>query len=96
MPQQTERFVLSLRFGRAGPDPLDLVEDVLATARKVLPHQVGWPEQRTIGLPMLSQSGKQTPKNPRGYRMLIGEQDVELTTEPGKASFREKLLAMTD
>jgi len=28
--------------------------------------------------------------------MLIGEQDVELTAEPGKASFREKLLAMTD
>lgn len=95
-PQQTERFVVSMRFGPADSHPLDLTEDVLATARKVHPYQVGWPDRRPIGMLMLAQSGKQTPENPRGYRMLIGEQDVDLTTDSGQASFKEKLLEMAD
>ena len=95
-PGNTERFRLSIRFGAPDQNPLDLATDVLEKARQAHPFQVNWSDRRPIGMLMVAQSGAQSEHNPRGYKMLKRRPDIDITTEAGRAKFREHLLSFAD
>lgn len=52
-----------------------------------------WPDRRPIGTIFLATSGKNWPKNPRGY---FNDPDLDVSTEAGKAELRRRMMDLAD
>ena len=52
-----------------------------------------WPDRRPIGAIFLATSGKDWPKNPRGY---FNDPDLDVSTPEGKAELRRKMMDLAD
>jgi len=86
---------LSLRFGPAGAGLKDLAGDLFTDYGKKHPPVLKWKDRRPIAMIMVASSGEmhRSATNPRGY---LSDPKVDVTTEPGRARFRERLLAQAD
>src|SRR6266480_445112 len=93
-PGVSKAFNVSLRFGPVGAQVQDLSRDVLERYAGKYPFQVSWKDHRPIGAIFLSSSGTNVATNPRRWILNYGEIDV--TTQQGKADFREALLKHAD
>ena len=70
----------------------DLSGDVLERYAGKYPFQVNWKDRRPIGAIFLASSGINVATNPRRWIMNYGE--IDITTDKGKAAFREALLKL--
>jgi hypothetical protein len=93
-PGSTKAFNVSLRFGPAGARVQDLSGDVLEAYAGKYPFQINWKDHRPIGAIFLASSGTNVATNPR--RWILNYGNVDITTEQGKAAFREALLEHAD
>jgi len=93
-PGVSKAFNVSLRFGPVGAQVQDLSRDVLERYAGKYPFQVSWKDHRPIGAIFLASSGTNVATNPRRWILNYGEIDV--TTQQGKADFREALLKHAD
>jgi hypothetical protein len=93
-PRASKMFHVSIRFGPAGARVQDLSGDVLERYARKYPFQVSWKDHRPIGAIFLASSGTNVATNPRRWILNYGEIDV--TTQQGKAAFREALLKHAD
>jgi len=93
-PHASKTFNISLRFGPAGSRVQDLSGDVLERYAAKYPFQLNWTDHRPIGAIFLASSGINVATNPRRWILNYGEIDV--TTDQGKAAFREALLKHAD
>jgi hypothetical protein len=93
-PGASKAFNVSLRFGPAGSRVQDLSADVLERYAKKYPFYVSWNDRRPIGAIFLASSGIKVETNPR--RWILNEGKIDVTTDQGKAVFREALLKMAD
>jgi hypothetical protein len=93
-PGSDKAFNVSLRFGPAGARVEDLSADVLEQYAKKYPFQINWKDRRPIGAIFLASSGINVATNPR--RWVINEGKIDITTDQGKAAFREALLKLAD
>lgn len=93
-PGQKRSFAVSLRFGSAGASVKQLANDSLDAYRKKYPFQVKWRDRRPIGAIFLASSGIKVPTNPR--RWILNGGKIDVTTDRGKAAFRDALLKLAD
>ena len=93
-PGTSKTFNVSLRFGPAGARVQDLSGDVLERYAKKYPLQIDWKDRRPIGAIFLASSGINVATNPR--RWIMNEGKIDITTDQGKAAFREALLKLAD
>ena len=93
-PGASKTFNISLRFGPAGARVQDLSGDVLERYAGKYPFQINWKDRRPIGAIFLASSGINVATNPR--RWIMNEGKIDITTDQGKAAFREALLKMAD
>jgi hypothetical protein len=93
-PHASKTFHVSLRFGPTGAPVQALSGDVLERYAKKYPFQVTWTDHRPIGAIFLASSGINVAANPRRWILNYGE--IDITTEQGKAVFREALLKHAD
>ena len=93
-PGASKIFNISLRFGPAGAQEQDLSAAVLERYAKKYPFQVRWKDRRPIGAIFLASSGINVVTNPRRWILNYGE--IDITTDIGKAAFREALLKHAD
>jgi hypothetical protein len=93
-PHASKTFNISLRFGPAGKRVQDLSGDVLERYAGKYPFQVNWKDRRPIGAIFLASSGINVATNPR--RWILNEGKIDITTDQGKAAFREALLKLAD
>ena len=90
----TKTFTVSLRFGPSASSVRDLSADVLKRYSEKYPFQVNWSDHRPIGAIYLASSGIKVPTNPR--RWIVNEGKIDVSTDEGKAIFREALLKLAD
>lgn len=93
-PQQSDHFRLSLRFGPSPKTPTQLVGDLLLKYLLTYPSTLVWKDRRPIGALHLATSEYRLPKNPRGW--FNGDKTVDITTEAGRADFKERLMKYAD
>ena len=93
-PRASKTFIVSLRFGPSGSRVQDLSSDVLEGYAKKYPFQIDWKDHRPIGAIFLAGPQINVASNPRRWIVNYGRLDV--TTEQGKAAFREALLKLAD
>jgi hypothetical protein len=93
-PGVSKTFNISLRFGPAGARVQDLSGDVLERYAGKYPFQINWEDRRPIGAIFLASSGINVATNPR--RWILNEGKIDITTDQGKAAFREALLKLAD
>jgi hypothetical protein len=93
-PHASKTFNVSLRFGPAGARVPDLSGDVLKRYAGKYPFQINWEDRRPIGAIFLASSGINVGSNPRRWIMNYGQ--IDITTDQGKAAFREALLKHAD
>ena len=93
-PRASRTCAVSLRFGPPNASARDLSGDVLERYAKTYPFELKWEDRRPIGMVYLASSGVNVPTNPRRWKMNAGKIDV--TTEEGRADFREALLGLAD
>lgn len=93
-PGKTKTFAVSLRFGPPDSSVRNLSNDVLEHYKKKYPFALNWKDRRPIGGIFLANSGAKVTTNPRRWIMNGGKLDI--STEEGKASFREALLKLAD
>jgi hypothetical protein len=93
-PGASKTFNISLRFGPAGARVQDLSGDVLEQYAGKYPFQINWKDRRPIGAIFLASSGTNVATNPR--RWIINEGKIDITTNQGKAAFRDALLKLAD
>lgn len=93
------RVNLSLRFGAGNTDgdPLALVADVLQAYSQRHPRTVHWPDRRPIAAlhpasAHLGAGSAGATTNPRGWIIGNDAQPVDITTDAGRAAFREAML----
>ncbi len=89
----SDRFRLSLRFGAPAAQPLDLAQDVLDRFAKAYPFRVKWEDRRPIGQIFLCRSDAKWETNPRGW---MNDPKIDVTTPPGRADFRKRMLEYAD
>ena len=93
-PGVSKTFNISLRFGPAGARVQDLSGDVLERYAGKYPFQMNWKDRRPIGAIFLASSGINVATNPR--RWIMNEGKIDITSDQGKAAFRDALLKMAD
>jgi hypothetical protein len=93
-PGTSKVFNVSLRFGPAGARVEDLSGDVLERYAGKYPFQINWKDRRPIGAIFLASSGINVATNPR--RWIMNEGKIDITSDHGKAAFREALLKLAD
>lgn len=93
-PGASKTFNISLRFGPAGARVQDLSGDVLERYAGKYPFQISWKDRRPIGSIFLASSGTNVATNPR--RWILNEGKIDITTDQGKAAFRDALLKLAD
>jgi len=96
-PGEAKTAVLSLRFGPSGSTLRSLGGDVLDAYVKAHPATLDWPDRRPIGKIFLASSGNGPDRwdtNPN--RWFMNAADLDVSTDAGKAAFREKVLKYTD
>jgi hypothetical protein len=93
-PGSTKAFNVSLRFGPPGARVQDLSGDVLERYAGKYPFQINWEDRRPIGAIFLASSGINVATNPRRWILNFGQ--INVTTDQGKAAFREALLKHAD
>jgi hypothetical protein len=93
-PHASKTFNVSLRFGPAGARVPDLSGDVLKRYAGKYLFQINWEDRRPIGAIFLASSGINVGSNPRRWIMNYGQ--IDITTDQGKAAFREALLKHAD
>ena len=92
-PGHADRFAVSLRFGRAGSTVDALASDVYRNFAAAYPVTLNWSDRRPIGALHVSSSAMGIEKNPRGWFM---DRALDVTTEPGKAKFKQRLMDYAD
>lgn len=96
-PGGTDRWSVSLRFGPPGTSPDTLTEDLFRAFAQAYPSRLRWEDRRPIGRLFLSSAHgslqENYPTNPRGW---FNDPQVDVTTEAGRAQFRERLLQWAD
>ena len=93
-PGASKTFNISLRFGPAGARVEALSSDVLERYAGKYPFQVNWKDRRPIGAIFLASSGINVATNPR--RWIMNEGKIDITSDQGKAAFRDALLKLAD
>jgi len=89
-PGQADHFGISLRFAPAGTDPASLTGDLERRFAEAYPARLEWADRRPMGALFLSTSDLGAARNPRGW---LHDKETDFTSEEGRASFRERLLA---
>jgi hypothetical protein len=96
-PGGTDHFELSIRFGPAGSASGDLADDLYQRFAETYPLRLSWDDRRPIGRLFLSSSHKTLADNyatnPRGW---FNDKEIDVTTEEGRAQFRERLMKWAD
>ncbi|PYL62168.1 MAG: hypothetical protein DMF24_05055 [Verrucomicrobia bacterium] len=93
-PHGSKTFNVSLRFGPSGARVQDLSSDVLEGYAKKYPFEINWKDRRPIGAIFLAGPQINVATNPR--RWIVNYGRIDVTTEQGKAAFREALLKLAD
>jgi hypothetical protein len=91
-PKGSDRYVVSLRFGRSANDD-SLTADVNQKFAATFPQQLHWNDRRPIGAIFLATTPPEGTNNPRGW---FGDSKLDVTTPEGRAEFREHLLHLAD
>lgn len=96
-PGQTDTYDVSLRFAASGTPPASLAADVLQTYGTAWPQRLDWKDRGPIGELFVSDPTPapipDTSPNPRNYNFAKG---INVSSDAGKAAFREALLAYAD
>ncbi len=94
-PGGRDTWRISLRW--AGDAAIRTVaDDLYAAYAKAYPYQLQWQDRRPIARLFLSSSphaGFPPPTNPRGW---LNDATIDTSTDAGRATFRERLLAWAD
>ncbi|HET9367364.1 MAG TPA: hypothetical protein VFO22_04780 [Candidatus Udaeobacter sp.] len=93
-PGETKSFQVSFRFGPRAATVHELAGDVIERCRKKYPFQLTWSDHRPIGAIFLASSGINVATNPRRWIMNSGK--IDITTDQGKAGFRDALVNLAD
>jgi HEAT repeat protein len=83
----------SLRFAPAGAALTNAAKDIYEQFAKAYPFVLNWPDRRPIGALFLGRDNTKWPKNPRGW---FNDEKLDITTDEGRKSFRERLLKYAD
>lgn len=94
-PRASDKYRLTLLFGRSGAQSADLPPDYLRHVRRKLPMQISWSDRRPIAQAFLASHGVNSPTNPRGY--IVGKRDKEdVVSEHGLLAFGAALMRYAD
>ena len=96
-PGQSKTAVLSLCFGAPGSTLRSLGGEFLDAYARANPVTLHWVDRRPIGKVFLASAGNgpdQMATNPN--RWFMNAKDVQVSTDDGKAAFRERLLKFAD
>jgi hypothetical protein len=93
LPRGSDRYLVSLRFGRSGATEASLTGDVNRRFVAAFPQQLHWADRRPIGAIFLASTPDRWPTNPRGW---FGDPTVDVTTPAGRAAFKQRLLRFAD
>ncbi|MCY3018656.1 MAG: HEAT repeat domain-containing protein [Planctomycetota bacterium] len=92
-PGKQWTFRASVRLASSAT-PLDKVAgDIYARFAKAMPFVLNWPDRRPIGALFMARDNTKWKTNPRGY---FNDEKVDITTDAGRAAFRERLLKFAD
>jgi hypothetical protein len=86
-------FRAALRFASAATPPAEMAADIYARFAQAYPFTLNWPDRRPIGAIFLARSAAKWPPNPRGW---FNDEKLDVTTEPGRRSFRERMMKLAD
>jgi hypothetical protein len=92
-PGGSDRYVVSLRFGRGGATEASLAGDVNHKFAATFPQRLRWRDRRPIGAIFLATTPQQWTTNPRGW---FGDPRLDVTTPAGRAEFKQRLLRLAD
>jgi len=95
-PGRSDTYALSLRFGPPDATTASLTSDLDRKFAAAFPPALRWPDRRPLGYLMLSSTVPHRPggQNPRGW--FNNADDVDVTTEAGRAAFAKRLTEYAD
>jgi hypothetical protein len=89
----SDQYQFSLRFGPPGSTSMSLAGDVYQAYAAAFPSTLNWPDRRPIGALFLGTDNTGWPTNPRGW---LFDPTVDVTTPPGIAALKTRILAYAD
>ena len=92
-PGASDRFVVSLRFGRSKSADSSLATDVTKKFADAFPQQLNWKDRRPIGAIFIATGPQNWSNNPRGW---FGDAKLDITTPAGRTEFRKRVLEFAD
>jgi hypothetical protein len=92
-PRGTDRYSISLRFGRVNAKDEMLVGDTYKRFAETFPAQLNWTDRRPVGAIFLATNSKDWAKNPRGW---FADASLNTTTAEGRTQFRQRMLGLAD
>jgi hypothetical protein len=92
-PKGTDRYVVTLRFGRASAADGRLANDMYQRFAEAFPQKLSWTDRRPIGAIFLATNLPGSATNPRGW---FGDPMLNVTTPSGRAEFRQRILSLAD
>ena len=96
-PGGRDRWELSLRFASTGEAAARVTDDLYRRYAEVFPYQLEWPDRRPIATIHPSSAhlgtGEAGPTtNPRGWIVGAWDDPIDVTTEKGRAHFKERMM----
>ncbi len=92
-PGAERAWLVSLRFAAGGTPTAAMAADVLREFARRFPPVLKWADRRPVGAIFLARDNTKWKTNPRGW---FNDEKVDVTTDDGRAAFRERLLKHAD
>jgi hypothetical protein len=92
-PGGSDRYIVSLRFGRVNTADEKLAGDVYKKFAEVFPSRMNWPDHRPIGTIFLATGPQEWATNPRGW---FGDAHLNVMTPAGLADFKRRIVTLAD
>lgn len=95
-PGKTDKFLVSLRFGRPDADVTSMTKDAATAFRLKHPFRLNWADRRPIGAVHVA-DGRVSAANPRGWKHAANiPENWDILTDTNYSIFRENLLKGAD
>ena len=85
----SRQFFVSIRFGPQGDSSLQLAQDIYQRFAQRYPSELKWDDRRPIGCCFCSNMDFRSPTNPSGW---LHDKSVDMTTEAGRADWKNRML----
>lgn len=92
-PNAERTWLISLRFAPGDTPTADVAVEVYREFAKRFPSILKWGDRRPIGAIFLARDNTKWRTNPRGW---FNDEKVDITTDAGRATFKERLMKHAD